>query len=553
MCCAAAGQNQEKPAPGVVAGRILNAKTGEPVRKANVRLYVSRVGTGAVGVVPGPPVTFAATTDAEGKYRIEGVEPGEYRLTAERQGFVTQQYGARRSYQIGTSIQVTSGLELKNLDIRLVPHAVIAGRVLDEEGEPLANAMIQVLQRRYMQGKQQLAGGGGTQTNDMGEFRVAGLAPGRYWLSAMWRSPMSYGGEARNKAAQPQEQYVTTYYPGATDAAAARPIEVSAGQELTGADIRMQKARVYRISGRVEGLDGTARNIQLLVMPRDRFAQPTGPGAGAVVRPDGTFETGGVTPGSYILGLFPMDSRTRNMIGRTVVDVGRENVENVVVPVASTMSLSGSVRIERDPAQPEAVDAAKLDLSKVRVQLMVMEGVPMGVPMATAKDDGTFSIENVAPDRYRVQVFGSPQGTWLKSVRAGDQEVTESGIDLNAGVPGSIDVVLAFGTGTISGTVQDEKQRPAPGSILTLVPDPMKEGRYDLSRMATADQNGRFLLPNIPPGEYKLLAWEDIEPGRAMDPDFLKPFETKAQKVSVRPNGQHQASLTQISAEALEK
>src|SRR4030095_11304203 len=103
------------------------------------------------------------------------------------------------------------------------------------------------------------------------------------------------------------------------------------------------------------------------------------------------------------------------------------------------------------------------------------EGLPFNSPAASAKEDGSFTIENVGPEKYRIVAFNPPQCTWLKSIRVGDQEVLDSGIDLSGGVPGPVLITLGVGPGQISGTVQDSKQQPASGSIVTLIPDPMKE------------------------------------------------------------------------------
>ena len=84
--------------------------------------------------------------------------------------------------------------------------------------------------------------------------------------------------------------------------------------------------------------------------------------------------------------------------------------------------------------------------------------------------------------------------------------------------------------------------------MVTLVPDPIKEGRSDLYRFVNTDRKGYFAIGNVPPGEYKVFAWEDIEPGAYMDPEFLKPHESDAQKITVQPNGQQQVSLQQIPA-----
>jgi hypothetical protein len=88
--------------------------------------------------------------------------------------------------------------------------------------------------------------------------------------------------------------------------------------------------------------------------------------------------------------------------------------------------------------------------------------------------------------------------------------------------------------------------------MVTLVPDPMKEERNDLYRVTTTDQNGQFSLQGIAPGEYKLFAWEEVDLGSYMDAEFLKPHESRAQKVTIKANGREQVTLAEIPAEAKE-
>ena len=540
--------------PAILSGRVVNAKTGEPIRRVNLTLRPSgapgmiSVGTGS----PPPAAPYAATTDVEGKFRIENVDPGSYRMAAERQGFVRQEYGARQNSMMGTTIKAASAQELNDLNFKLIPQAVITGRVLDEEGEPLARVQVQMMSQRFFRGKQQLMPMGGGQTIDTGEFRVADLAPGRYWVSATYRGRMMFGeAPARNTADKPEEEYVTTYYPGSIDQASARPIDVQAGQEMPGIDIRIQKKRVYRIRGRVTGGTQPLRNVRLAVVPRERgaFVGFMGGGGGGMVKEDGTFEIGSVQPGSYYVAALPMQG-TQSVVGKVAVDVSRENVQNVALVLGSGMTLKGSIRIEGDVQQLEQAQGKKITFGAIRMQLSAIEGMPFGTSGGSVKDDGSFAIENVGPDRYRILASNLPEGTWLKSIRAGDQEVLDSGLDLSAGVSGSVQITLGSGSGQISGTVQDAKQQAAPGSMVTLLPNPMKEDRNDLYRMTTTDQNGQFTLQGIPPGEYRLFAWEDVEPGSYMDPEFLKPHESKAQKITIKANSQQQVSVAQISMEA---
>ena len=270
--------------------------------------------------------------------------------------------------------------------------------------------------------------------------------------------------------------------------------------------------------------------------------------AGAVVKEDGTFEIGGVPPGSYYVAALPMQGE-HSVAGKAAVDVSRENVQNVILALAGGVTVKGSIRIEGDAQQPEQAQDKKTSLGTVRIQLSVIDGLPFGNWGGPVKDDGSFTIENVGPDRYRILVLNLPEGAWLKSIRAGDQEVLDTGLDLNSGVSGAVQITLGQGSGQVSGTVQDAKQQPAPGSMVTLLPNPMKEDRNDLYRISSTDQNGQFTLKGVPPGEYRLYAWEDIEPGRYMDPEFVKPHESKAQKITIKANSQEQVTIAQIVAE----
>jgi hypothetical protein len=543
---------------GSLEGRVVNAKTSEPLRRVNLTLrpfgapgVVGSVGSFSMGPMP-QAAPYAATTDAEGKFRIDKVEPGQYRLMAERQGFVRTEYGARQNSMMGTTIRVSAGQELKETNINLTPQAVITGRVFDEEGEPLARVQVQVLRRRYFQGRQQMMPMGGGQTIDTGEFRIAELPPGRYWINALFRSRGGMFGEAaaRNTADKPQEEYVTTYYPGTPEQTAARLVEVVAGQELPGIDIRMQKARVFRIRGKIVGGSQPVTGLRVMILPRQSggFAGFMGSGGG-IVKEDGSFEIGGVHAGSYYVNAMPMQGRM-NSLGKVAVDVTRDNVENVSLVLAPGATLNGSIRIDGDVAALEKAQGKKITFSGVRIQLMPMDGMPVSVPSVLAKEDGSFTLENAGPEKYRVLAMGLPQGTYLKSIRAGDRDALDGGVDLSAGAPGPVQITLGLGPGSVTGTVQGPNQKPASGSMVTLLPDPIKEERGDLLRVATTDQNGQFTLQGLAPGEYKLFAWEDIEPGSYMDPEFLKPHEGQGIKVSVKENSQQSVSLTQIAAAA---
>jgi uncharacterized protein (DUF2141 family) len=443
---------------------------------------------------------------------------------------------------------------MKSLDFKLVPQAVITGHVLDEDGDPIPRTSVQVMTKRYYRGKQQLMPSGGAMTSDTGEFRIADLPAGRYFVSASYRR-MGFGPDApaRTGADKPEEDFVTTYYPASLDQAGANPIDLQAGQEIPRIDIRLRKSRVYRVRGKVAVQPGESlNNIRLMIMPSDRESGFMFSGASSVVRPDGTFEMSGVQPGSYHL-VAMRSGGMQTTAGKTPVNVGQQDVEGVILPIVNGITLTGSIRIDasKDELAQMQAQSGNVSLRGVRVQLMPLEGVAFNSMNASTKEDGSFVIENVGPDKYRVSTIGAPQGTWLKSIRAGDQETLDTGVDVSSGAPGPIQIVFGFGGGQIDGDVQGADQKPASASLVTLLPHPMKPDRNDLNRTSITDQNGRFTIKGIPPGEYRLYAWEDVESGAYADPEFLKPHESKSAKISVKHNSQENVSLVQISTDAV--
>ena len=222
-----------------VSGQVSNAATGEPVRRALVSLRRIDMSPGVTNI----QVSNTGSTDAAGQFAIAGIAPGKYRLSAERSGFITTQYGARGPNKPGTLLTLEAGQKSSDLAMRLTPQGVIAGRVLDEEGEPVANVDVQVLRQQYMQGRKQMARTGGATTNDLGEYRVFGLPPGRYYVSANSRqNPMLVPGE---------DEYVTTFFPRTTDPAAAAPMDVAPGAQLRNIDIPLAKMHTVTVRGHV--------------------------------------------------------------------------------------------------------------------------------------------------------------------------------------------------------------------------------------------------------------------------------------------------------------
>src|SRR5260370_4446802 len=150
---------QPQPGTGSIEGHVFNSLTREPVRKASVNLRTSRI-------------WLVAYTDAEGRFQFTALPAGTYKLSAKQSGFLDR--AARRPILLGADDHVTDA------EVRLPPHGVISGHVLDEHGDPVGDARIAIFKQGYRNSRKQWNMLGGTITNETGEYRIPNLAHGRY-------------------------------------------------------------------------------------------------------------------------------------------------------------------------------------------------------------------------------------------------------------------------------------------------------------------------------------------------------------------------------------
>ena len=527
---------QEPPAK--LQGRVTNAATGEPLKRANIMLMATE---------PRPDYTpYSTSTDAAGNFAMAEIVPGKYRLWADRTGYVRQEYGARGATTVGATLTIAPGQELSKVEFRLQPHAVVTGRITDEEGEPIAHVQVQTMSYRYMQGKRQLMPSGNSNTNDLGEYRIFGLPPGRYFLSATLRNQGMMSNivdrTAGARANEPELGYAPTYYPGTNDPRSAVLIQVAAGKPLTNMDVRLVRTATVRIRGRVTNASPSpmARPMIMLI-PRDSGFMLFDRNMSTTRSPDGKFELRGVTPGSYYLTA-QIHNGTENQSVRVPVDVGSADIEGLELAVSPGQEVTGTVRIEgQTPVNP----------SMVRIFLEPKDPTPMmgGGSPGVVKEDGTFSLRNVMPDTYRVRVMGAQNQVYVKSVYAGQQEAKDGEVTVVAGAPPTLAIVASTAGGQIAGTVKGEKDAPWPGAAVILAPDTAKRHRQDLFKFATTDQYGKFSLPSLAPGDYKLFAWDSVEMGQWMDPDFLKPYENKGKSITIKENAKETADMELLKNE----
>jgi hypothetical protein len=436
-------------------------------------------------------------------------------------------------------VKLAAGQRLTGLEVKLEPLAIITGRIVDEQGEPVVSASVTAILYRYVSGRRQLMPGAGASTNDLGEYRIFALQPGRYYIRAGSRANVTFppGSEDRSANPLPEEAVVPTYFPGTPDAGAATQVEAAAGALVQNIDFRLLKLPAVRVRGRVMNPPAATNSfIQVMLAPNDDQGSALVDRKSAMAT-QGQFEFQGVTAGRYILTASAAD-KGKSFHGQQVVDVGSANVDNASVALSAGFDQPGTIRLDSQEI---------VDLTGFSVSLQPVDpDIP--APFAQASAGGNFVLFNVMPGRYTLNVPLRP-GFYLKAAQLGEQDVLDIPLDLTGGSAGALRILLGTSPGELSGVVTGQDLSPASGAWVVLIPETAKRRALaQFYRQTTTSDAGRYTLSNVPPGRYKLFAWEQIENSAWMDPDVLKPVESKGVAVEVKEGGKETVDLKVIAA-----
>lgn len=550
---AGARDAREVPAgTGVIAGRVVSADTGRPLKRVRV-------------VVSGARRPFSASTDDQGRFRIGALPPATYTITASKTGFVDAVFGQRRPLTPGTPVPLAEGQQVAGIDLRLNKGGVITGRVADEDGEPLAQAIVTVLRQQYVRGEKQMTPAGLDQSDDRGQFRVFGLPPGEYYVSATAGGIERLAQQFLPMLAQDTQTtestgFATTYYPGVITPADATRVKLGPAQELTGVDFPLQIVALATVRGVVTGGPGT-----VMLLPEGSIGGGRGGGRGgggrgaggglaamigaavggamrggglrAATRADGTFVIPNVTPGKYTV-IARIDGPEGATAVQPLVVTGPE--VSVALAPAPGVTLAGTITLEAASAAPKAFTGFRVNLTP----LGAAAAVPRAARPAEANERGEFSTADVMPGHYLVS-GNAPQGWALKAVYVDGQEVTDSPIEVKSAPVSGVNVIFTNRLTRLSGTVTDAKGNPAAG--LVVVAFPADESRWHpQSRYIVAgrtDQAGAYRVNALPPGDYLVIAIDDAEQGEWFDPAFLEQVKSAGTKVRLDEGDQRTQDL----------
>jgi len=529
--------DQEKDATCRISGMVVKLADGAPLKGATVRVENGE----------DREHTIAAKTTADGRFELRNIPAGRYKLIVSRNGYVAAEYGQKKPSDPGAAFSLSSGETKKDLLFRLIPAAVIAGRVFDEDGETVPNATVTASRETYHEGRRTLATTAGASTDDLGSFRLFGLAPGRYYVSATERNWDQVVGdrEFSGSAGQNAEQgYAKTYYPGTPDISRAAAINVKEGDEISGTDIALKQVAVHRVRGRVlnQLTHKPGHDVMVMLIPRTKGLDWDVGGRQQVNKTDGSFEISNVVPGPYTLLAFWFDqTEGKNHSAAQKLDIGESDVEGVLLTIATGAIVSGRVVWEGKPS---------LERDELSISVSPTEALFMWGGQARVDANQQFTLKDLVEGDFRLELSGTSKNCYVKQISYGQTFVKDDVISVSKSSNPALEITISSRGARVQGNVTDKDGLPAAGIWVVAVPDEARRTNFRLFKSQTTDQYGQYDLQGLAPGSYKFFAWEGVESNVWEDDEFLKPFEPQGKEIELHDMDTAKLSLTPIGTKS---
>ena len=549
----------QAPAPVSIEGVAMIAGNDDPVPNAILELRPDNS-----SVEP-----LYAASQSNGRFFFRNVPPGRYVLLATKNGYLPAELGQKSPTGRGTPIVIASGQQFQGLRLAMMPTAAITGQIMDRLGQPMPGATVQLLKPQFQDGRRTMAVMKSTLTNDLGEYRMFWVPPGSYYVNvialpdtpnagginivmnpsgqpvnrSLWSNQFNVATRPVGSGLPDTEAYLPIFFPGTADENSATLVELQPGAEVRSIDIRVMPARAFRVRGLV--LNGAIRQpvvgaqVQMFsVSPGStRFFQVNTDATGMFVIPR-------VPAGPYALA---------SVMGGA--GIGRlQHVELREADIDATLELQPLYNITGRLIAPNP--------GAFQVRLRLDYPIPNPPQInAVPSPDGSFTFRGVPPGDFRVFVAPlllpeSPpppsipatlRSFYVKSIRVGGLDLLEGNLRLESPPESPIEIQVADDPGNVNGRVLNSRGEPVTAATVVLVPEGERRVfRADLNRVTASNESGQFLFENLPPGDYRMFAWENVADRAWQDPGFLRQFLETSKTVRVLENSRQTIEITSI-------
>jgi hypothetical protein len=491
-----------------IRGRVVAADSNQPLRNARVTLT-------------GDSSTPPAFTGNDGRFSFAGLPPGRYTISARKAGYASTTYGQRRPDSPPLPIDLGAGDLFQNCELRMPRSAAISGRITDEQGDPIELANVVALRVTPRVRFATAVPAATATTDDLGEYRLGGLAAGTYVVTAATPRP----GPAQKRS----------YYPGVPARVQAQSIVLLAGEERSSTDFTVSPGSLARLTIAFTDPKGEPANAIAVVF--NASLNERGANGAPVV---GTVVTMPLEPGDWTI----FARSPEGLTGFARVSMGTGDT-SVSMPLTRGGRITGRV-VGKDAPLPR--DAALYVEALPDLSAEGFMAPPTPAWSARVSDTASFEVsELLGPRRLTVRP-AIPSGWWfVTAILHEGRDLLDQTLDFKGGeVLSGVQVVVSNRGGAIDGTAVGADGTPAVDYFVLVFPEdtssPARVRR--LMRLTRPNQNGRFTIAHAVPGNYLAVALADVDPAVALfpDPEYFDRLRARASPVTVADR--QTASLT---------
>ena len=512
---------------------------------------------------PSPGISITTTSDTNGRAFFDRIAPGQYNVSGSLEDYLIADKSSPPKQEFKSFLLVgdasTTGVfpvtfETHYLhpvmEIRLVRQGSIAGRVRDADGNPRPGMDVEILSLYSPSGPSRLVIQTSVTTNENGEYIVSSLLPGKYYA----RIPDKDAVGDPNRF--PYYMTGNTYYPATREARFAEPIAVNAGSIISGVDFTATEApKGVIVSGVVTNVfpggfridrNTILRQVALALIPiRDELIEaPISIDLNSQTNDDTKFpfELRNVSPGTYDLFASFMDMTLsqgrspRYFSGQTRIVVGEQGVTDIALEIESGAEIHGHVIVRgEDPLRreddnsritPILPDAMSLQL----VDDNVSPGRNIPLEYFASLEGDKFTFTGVLPGKYRLELEGTPlafgrENSYLEDIRQDGQSVNNDGLLSIDHATAEVELIFNTDGGVLRGSVSTSTNNLRNDAVVVLFPDASRRTNRMLYRDKRPMADGSFTFTGVPPGNYRVIAFDGRPKAGVTNPEFLSQYE----------------------------